>query len=99
MITPRAIAERLGHVYDPELGVDIISLGLVYDIDIHGDTVRLLLTMTTPGCPMATAIVEATRDMVEQSFHGAHADVLVTYDPPWHPLMMNMEAKALLGMA
>ncbi len=88
----------LGQVYDPELGIDIVSLGLIYDVRRSGNTVFVVMTLTTPGCPAS----ENLPDMAESAVKGVldndlSLDLQVVWDPPWNPSMMNDKAAALLG--
>lgn len=88
----------LGGVFDPELALDVVSLGLVYDIRADGAGLIVEMTLTTPGCPVSeslpdqarAAIVDATAGMVPVS-------VQVVWDPPWSPAMMSDTAAGALG--
>lgn len=93
---------------DPELGVDIVSLGLVYDVTVApiqtetGEVpfVHILLTLTTPGCPLAGMFETLIRDAFQHlpDFDPVRqVEVEITFDPPWVPDMMSPEAKAELG--
>lgn len=89
--------QRLEFVYDPELGVNLVDLGLVYDLDSqHGD-VRVRMTLTTPGCPMSDSMPEAVQRALE-TVPGIHSiDVHLVWDPPWQPEMMTDRARRELG--
>jgi metal-sulfur cluster biosynthetic enzyme len=90
--------ECLYEVIDPELGIDIVDLGLVYSLDIEGDVVRVVMTMTTPACPLHTYLSEAVESAILQGVPGVRAvDVYLTFDPPWDPEMMSGQAKYQLG--
>jgi metal-sulfur cluster biosynthetic enzyme len=107
-LTKEAIFARLKTVIDPELNVDVVSLGLVYDVTIttvqtpEGERprVHILFTLTTPGCPLASVfdsmLRDALRDLPDLD---ADTDVAIelTFDPPWVPDMMTEEARAELG--
>ena len=98
---PSALEEQvrtaLGNVIDPELGIDIISLGLVYRIDIDESRVDILMTLTVPGCPMSASI----KTDVDSTLHalGWVKDVKVelTFSPPWTPERLTPRARVLLG--
>jgi len=97
-LTEELVLESLKQVRDPELPVDIVNLGLIYDISLSGRNVLVKLTLTTPGCHMARTICEQAERVVKTA--GAK-DVMVeiVWDPPWNPDMMSDEAKAKLGMS
>lgn len=82
-MTVREVAETLREVYDPELGVDIVCLGLVYHIDTFDGGVCVAMTMTTPDCPMGRALVVGVEDALRFAFPGSKIEVLVVQDPPW----------------
>jgi len=93
------IIEALKTVYDPEIPVDIWELGLIYDIRIHDDnTVNVLMTLTSPNCPVAESLPLEVEDKVK-SVEGVVDCVLeLTFDPPFTPDMMSEEAKFVLDM-
>lgn len=99
-----AIYQRLDKVIDPELGISIVKLGLVYDVKIlptkTTKKVHITMTLTTPGCPLASVFDQMVRD----SLYGLpdidvdqDVSIELTFDPPWVPDMMDAEAKAELG--
>jgi len=91
------VREALKQVIDPELGLDIVDLGLVYDIDIHDDgRVDLTMTMTAPGCPLAATITEDAKWALRQVEGVKDVHVELVWDPPWTPDMMSEEARARL---
>lgn len=107
-LTEQLIQEKLTTVMDPELNVDVVSLGLIYGVsvrEIQTDTevrpqVHIVYTLTTPGCPLSHVF----EDLLRQSLTGIdgldeYRDVVIelTFDPPWIPDMMSEEAKAELG--
>ncbi|MHB8245534.1 MAG: metal-sulfur cluster assembly factor [Acidimicrobiales bacterium] len=88
----------LRSVYDPELYLDIVSLGLVYDVRDENGAVVVEMTMTTPGCPASQVLPEMARaaitDAVDES---TEVEVRVVWDPPWSPEMIDAEAARSLG--
>jgi metal-sulfur cluster biosynthetic enzyme len=85
-------------VYDPELYLDVVSLGLVYDVRAEAGAVVVEMTMTTPGCPASESLPEMARGAIEDAVGGAvGVDVRVVWDPPWSPAMMDDEAGRALG--
>lgn len=83
-MTAREAWAALAEVVDPELGIDIVELGLVYRVEADARVVSVLMTLTTAGCPLHDAMVEAVeRALTRQG--GPRVDVEVTFDPPWDP--------------
>lgn len=97
-MTPRELAEDLSSVIDPELGVDIVSLGLIYGIDIEPDTVTLRMTLTSPDCPMGDLLASMAASKVRHAARDRRADIEIVDDPPWSPGMMNETAMRQLGI-
>lgn len=92
------IRELLCEVFDPELGVNIVDLGLVYDIRYEDpDKVYIRMTLTTPGCPMHDTIVGGVRRVLEDRLNLGEVDVEVVWDPQWTPDMMSEKAREILG--
>jgi metal-sulfur cluster biosynthetic enzyme len=88
----------LGCVYDPELCLDVVSLGLVYDVHEENGTVVVDMTLTTPGCPASESLPEMARMAVQEAAGAtASVEVRVVWDPPWSPAMMNDDAAGALG--
>lgn len=97
-ITREQVMEALKQVYDVEIGLDIVSLGLVYDVKIDNGNVEITMTLTTPVCPLAGFIVEDVRQHVEGIEGVKEAKVHLTFDPPWSPEMMDPSARQMLGI-
>jgi metal-sulfur cluster biosynthetic enzyme len=97
-ITETAVMAALREVIDPELGCNIVDLGLIYSMEIDGGRVRVVMTLTTPGCPMQQTI----RSGVEYALLGLEgvedAEVEVAFDPPWNPSMMTDAGRARTGV-
>ena len=93
-----AIRETLRQVDDPEAGMNIVDLGLVYGIDVSASAVHVDLTMTTAACPMADMIVDQARDVIVAMMPpGTAVDVHLVWDPPWTPDKMTGIAKEHFG--
>ncbi|WP_258085117.1 metal-sulfur cluster assembly factor [Thermococcus thermotolerans] len=93
------ILEKLKEVIDPEIGVDIVNLGLIYQLDIRPDnTVYVKMTMTTPGCPLTMWILRAVEDKILEIPGVKDAEIELTFDPPWSPEMISEEYKKRLGL-
>jgi metal-sulfur cluster biosynthetic enzyme len=91
------ILEALKHVNDPELGINIVDLGLVYDVTIEGDVVHITYTLTTMGCPIGPLIEEQMAQVVGTVPGDYKVEAEMVLRPPWSPEMMSEEAKAALG--
>lgn len=88
----------LAGVYDPELYLDVVSLGLVYDVRVNGGVLVVEMTMTTPGCPVSESLPEEARAAVRQAAGDSlPVDLRVVWDPPWDPSMMDDTAASALG--
>ncbi len=98
-ITEAEVLEALKTVYDPELGLDIVNLGLIYAIELHEDTVHVLMTLTTPGCPMHDAIGVGAEWALKQLPGINHVEIELTWEPPWEPSRMSQAARFALGFA
>ena len=93
------IIEALKTVYDPEIPVNIYELGLIYKVDVEDDnTVRIDMTLTSPGCPVAGTLPGEVEDKVRAIDGVTDAKVEVVWDPPWNPSMMTEEAQLELGI-
>lgn len=98
MATDTDIREALRRVVDPEIGVNIVDLGLVYRIEVEGARARIAMTMTSPACPLTDYLKELVREAIrEQCPEVVEVDIGIEWDPPWNPDMMSDEARRLLG--
>jgi metal-sulfur cluster biosynthetic enzyme len=95
--TADQVREVLRGVYDPEIHMNIIDLGLVYGIDVKGDAVHVRMSLTSPGCPYGPYLIHQVKDTVQALKGITSADVEVVWDPPWGPMMMTEEARLELG--
>ncbi len=98
MVSEEVVTEALKEVYDPELHYNIVGLGLVYEVDIKDGDVHVLMTLTTPACPVGPMIIEQVQEMVGIMPGVKDVDVEITFDPMWSPDLMSDEAKAGLGL-
>jgi metal-sulfur cluster biosynthetic enzyme len=92
------LAEALKAVIDPELGYNVVDIGLVYDIEVEDGRARILLTTTTPGCPATDYIRQAVEERAAAVPGIAAVDVVMTWMPRWSPERMSAEAKAHFGI-
>ncbi|MGH9044537.1 MAG: metal-sulfur cluster assembly factor [Acidimicrobiales bacterium] len=87
-------------VYDPELCLDVVSLGLVYDVRESAGGVTVVMTLTTPGCPAAESLPDLARETIADAFEpGTPVEVQVVWEPPWTPAMMSDDAATALGFS
>ncbi|WP_034918190.1 SUF system Fe-S cluster assembly protein [Gillisia sp. CAL575] len=93
------IVRVLKSIYDPEIPVDIYELGLIYDVMVNTDyDVKILMTLTTPNCPVAESLPKEVEDKVKTLEDVKDCEVEITFDPPWTQDLMSEEAKLELGM-
>jgi FeS assembly SUF system protein len=99
-INEAEVIDALHECYDPEIPVNIVDLGLVYDIDINAETgnVHVMMTLTAMGCPMAGDVIAEVEMRVGQVENVQSCKVDLTFDPPWSPDRMTEDAKWELGM-
>jgi metal-sulfur cluster biosynthetic enzyme len=97
MVTEELVRQALANVYDPEIGVNVQDLGLVYNIDIKGSTVHIDMTLTSPGCPVGPQIISSAQRQVGDLAGVQEVNVQLVWSPPWTPDMMSEEAKDELG--
>lgn len=96
-LTEEQVKEALSSVYDPEIGMNIIELGLVYDLDVDDeDNVTVEMTLTSPGCPLGEIITQQI-DHALKAVGAKTTTVDIVWSPPWTPDMMSDEAKEKLG--
>jgi metal-sulfur cluster biosynthetic enzyme len=96
--TEEEVREALTEVIDPELGLDFIELGLVYDVEVDAEgDVYVTFTLTTPGCPIGPQVTEQMREFVGELDGVRNVHPRLVFDPPWTPEMMSEDAKFALG--
>jgi metal-sulfur cluster biosynthetic enzyme len=98
MVTEDVIVEGLREVYDPELHYNIYDLGLIYEIGVDEGDIRILMTLTTPACPIGPLIVEQINENIGLIPGVKDVDIEFTFNPAWNPEMMTDEARADLGL-
>lgn len=91
------ILEQLKSVVDPEIGIDIVSLGLIYEIKIENDEVKIKMTMTTPACPLSGLLVSDVESTLRRMGIKKY-DVQLVFDPPWTPDMMDEKIRNAMGL-
>ncbi len=97
MPTKDEVVEALRAVEDPELGMDIVELGLLYDVEVEGPKVKVIHTLTSMGCPVGPMIQENIDQIARSMPEVEDVEVELTWDPPWSPEKMSDDAKFILG--
>ncbi len=97
MTTVEDVTDALRDVIDPELGLDFVELGLIYDVEIEGPTVRVTYTLTSPGCPIGAQVSEQIEEFVMELDGVDEVSPTMTFSPPWTPERMSEDAKFALG--
>ena len=97
MPTREEVVEALRQVEDPELGMDIVELGLLYDVEVEGPKVKVIHTLTSMGCPVGPMIQENIDQIARSMPEVEDVEVELTWDPPWSPEKMSDDAKFILG--
>ena len=97
MVSEDEVTEALSNVIDPELGLDFVELGLVYDVEIDGGTVNVTFTLTTPACPIGPQVSEQMKEFVGELEGVDEVVPTMVFSPPWTPEKMSEDAKFALG--
>lgn len=97
-VTEKDVRNALKTVKDPELGLDLVVLGLVYDIEVEGADVNARISLTSPFCPVAEQIVNDARTAIEGVDGVESAEVQLTFDPPWTPERISPLIRSSLGL-
>ena len=97
MVVREDVIEALHGVEDPELGMDIVELGLMYDVEVDGPSVKVLYSLTSMGCPAGAMIQEDIERVIRQIPGVEDVESELTFDPPWTPDRMSDDAKFILG--
>jgi metal-sulfur cluster biosynthetic enzyme len=97
MPTKEEVLELLRTVEDPELGMDVVDLGLVYDVEVEGPKVKIIYSLTSMGCP-AGPLISGDMDRAAREVEGVEdVELELVFDPPWTPDKMSDDAKFILG--
>jgi metal-sulfur cluster biosynthetic enzyme len=95
--TKEEVVQVLRGVEDPELGMDIVDLGLLYDVEVENSSVKVIHSLTSMGCPAGPMIQEGIHEAVAALPGVENVEVELTWDPPWTPEKMSDDAKFILG--
>jgi metal-sulfur cluster biosynthetic enzyme len=96
-VTVDDVQEALTNVIDPELGLDFVELGLIYEVEVDGGDVFVSFTLTSPGCPIGPQVAEQIDEFVSELEGVTSVQSRMTFTPAWTPDMMSEEAKFALG--
>lgn len=92
------VLQALHQVYDPELGINVVDLGLIYDIAVHDDrSILVTMTLTTPGCPMHVSIGDWVSQALQTIPDITGGEIRIVWDPPWDPSRLTPEGRRELG--
>jgi metal-sulfur cluster biosynthetic enzyme len=97
MVTRDDVIEALRQVEDPELGMDIVDLGLLYDVEVEDSTVKVTHSLTSMGCPVGPMIQEDIQNVTSALEGVENVEVELVWEPPWTPERMSDDAKFILG--
>lgn len=98
MVSVEEVQEALRDVIDPELGLDFVELGLIYEVTVEEEgKVKVLYTLTSPGCPIGPQISEQIEEFVGELDGVSEVEPTMTFSPPWTPELMSEDAKFALG--
>ncbi|MEA2212944.1 MAG: hypothetical protein QOF83_2892 [Solirubrobacteraceae bacterium] len=97
MATVDEVTDALRDVIDPELGLDFVELGLIYEVEVNDGTVRVTYTLTSPGCPIGPQVSEQIEEFVSELDGVVEVEPTMTFSPPWTPERMSEDAKFALG--
>ena len=97
-ITTEPVVSALRTVLDPEVGINVIDLGLVYGIEVHDQDIRVTMTMTSSACPLGAYLRESAERAIREGVPGARTtEIALVWKPVWNPSMMSPEARRQLG--
>ena len=92
------VYDALKQIYDPEVGINIVDMGLIYSLEIDDDKVDITMTLTSPGCPAGPQILGQIDTKVKELEDVENVDIKVVWSPPWSPDMLSEEARDQLGI-
>ena len=92
------IIDEIRKIYDPEIPVNIYELGLIYDVKVKEDTAKIIMTLTTPNCPVAESLPKEVKDIAMQVEGIENVDLDLVFEPPWDKSMMSEAAKLELNL-
>jgi metal-sulfur cluster biosynthetic enzyme len=97
-VSEQEVWDQLRNCYDPEIPLNIVDLGLIYDVIVNGSTVDVKMTLTAPGCHMGGQIAADAQEKILSLEQVEEANVELVWDPPWHQSMISAEGRKKLGL-
>jgi metal-sulfur cluster biosynthetic enzyme len=97
MVSEKQVLDALRGVLDPEIGLSVVELGLIYGVHVEKGKIKIRMTLTSPACPLASLIVQRVREKAESVAGVKSAEVELVFNPPWTPERLSAEAKKKLG--
>ena len=98
MLNKETILQKLTECYDPEIPINVVDLGLIYNVLIEGDHIHVKMTLTNRGCPMASYLADSVTAKVKEIDQVNKVKVEIVWDPPWTPERISQEAKDTLNI-
>lgn len=98
MVNEEQVREALKKIEDPEIGLNIVDLGLVYDIDVEDGKVNVRMTLTSPGCPVGPQILNGSKMVIQELEDVEEANIELVWEPFWTPERITPEYRAMLGL-
>ncbi len=98
VLSRERVLTALKEVYDPEIPVNVVDLGLIYDVQVAEGDVHVLMTLTAPGCGMGPYIAQQAEWAISEVEGVGDVNVEMVFDPPWNPEMITEDGKKLLGL-
>jgi len=97
-VTKEDVLNTLREVYDPEIPLSVVDLGMIYEIQIEDKKISITMTLTSPMCPMGSYIQMLIEQAIEKSFKDHQLEIKLTFDPPWTPERININKRKELGL-
>ena len=97
-LTPEVVKDALRNVFDPEIPVNVLDLGLIYDVQVNEGNIYVLMTLTAPGCGMGPMIAQQAEWAISEIDGVEDVEVEMVFDPPWSPDLITEDGKKLLGL-
>ncbi|MCK4319801.1 metal-sulfur cluster assembly factor [Candidatus Micrarchaeota archaeon] len=94
----KKVLEKLKEVIDPEVGVNVVDLGLIYGVEVKGDTIVIKMSFTTPSCPLLGFLVNQVQEKAKELKEVKEVKVELVWDPPWSPERISEEGKRVMGL-
>ncbi len=98
MVSEESVLEKIKEIIDPEMGINIVDMGLIYEVDIDDTTVDIKMTLTSPGCPAGGQIINGAQHVTQQLDGVEEVNIEVVWNPRWTSELMSEEAKDELGI-